>query len=301
IICWSVKGDSGTTVVASTLALVHAEKSPRGALIVDLAGDVPAVLGLAEPSGIGIGEWFAQNENSSRMALQSIAIQATANLQLISRGSGQIVANANFAELAASLATFDLPVVVDAGCGVVQPELLARASSSLLITRPCYLSLRRAAQLNVAPTGVVLINEPGRALGKRDVESVIGAPVIAEITFDATISRAVDAGPVASRLPGILAQQLTVAARAASHFRASLGLHRADAKNSSKPRPSARSWSPVAVNCASNATANSNGSTQSENSPTSCALTTHLVELVEFWLVCQCLNATAYLNLKWMK
>ena len=210
IVCWSVKGGSGTTVVASTLALVHAEKSPRGALIVDLAGDVPAVLGLAEPSGIGIGEWFAQNENSSRMALQSIAFQATANLQLLSRGSGQIVAN--FAELAASLATFDLPVVVDAGCGVVPTELLARASSSLLITRPCYLSLRRAAQLNVAPTGVVLINEPGRALGKRDVESVIGAPVIAEITFDATISRAVDAGLLASRLPGMLAKQLSVAA-----------------------------------------------------------------------------------------
>jgi len=212
IVCWSVKGGSGTTVVASTLALVHAEKSPRGALIVDLAGDVPAVLGLAEPSGIGISEWFAQNDNSSRIALQSIAIQATANLQLISRGSGQIIANANFSELAASLATFDLPVVVDAGCGVVPTELLARASSSLLITRPCYLSLRRAAQLNVAPTGVVLINEPGRALGKRDVESVIGAPVIAEITFDATISRAVDAGLLASRLPGMLAKQLSVAA-----------------------------------------------------------------------------------------
>jgi len=212
IVCWSVKGGSGTTVVASTLALVHAEKSPRGALIVDLAGDVPAVLGLAEPNGIGISEWFAQNENSSRMALQSIAIQATANLQLISRGSGQINATANFAELSASLATFDLPVVVDAGCGVVPTELLARASSSLLITRPCYLSLRRAAQLNVAPTGVVLINEPGRALGKRDVESVIGAPVIAEITFDATISRAVDAGLLASRLPGMLAKQLSVAA-----------------------------------------------------------------------------------------
>jgi MinD-like ATPase involved in chromosome partitioning or flagellar assembly len=212
IVCWSVKGGSGTTVVASTLALVHAEKSPRGALIVDLAGDVPAVLGLAEPGGIGIGEWFAQNENSSRMTLQSIAIQATANLQLISRGSGQITANASFAELAASLATFDVPIVVDAGCGVVSAELLARASSSLLITRPCYLSLRRAAQLNVAPTGVVLVNEPGRALGKRDVESVIGAPVIAEITFDATISRAVDAGLLASRLPGILAKQLSVAA-----------------------------------------------------------------------------------------
>ncbi|MDA3004315.1 MAG: hypothetical protein O3A62_04505 [Actinomycetota bacterium] len=212
IVCWSVKGGSGTTVVASTLALVHAEQSPRGALIVDLAGDVPAVLGLAEPSGIGVGEWFAQNENSSRMSLQSIAIQATANLQLISRGAATIDTTANFVELCASLATFDMPVVIDAGCGVVSADLLARASSSLLITRPCYLSLRRAAQLNVAPTGIVLVNEPGRALGKRDVESVIGAPVIAEITFDASISRAVDAGLLASRLPSLLAKQLSVAA-----------------------------------------------------------------------------------------
>jgi MinD-like ATPase involved in chromosome partitioning or flagellar assembly len=212
IVCWSVKGGSGTTVVASTLALVHAEKSSHGALIVDLAGDVPAVLGLAEPSGIGVGEWFTQNENSSRMALQSIAIQATANLQLISRGATTIDSTANFAELSASLATFDLPIIIDAGCGVVSADLLARASSSLLITRPCYLSLRRAAQLNVAPTGVILINEPGRALGKRDVESVIGAPVIAEITFDAAISRAVDAGLLASRLPSMLAKQLSAAA-----------------------------------------------------------------------------------------
>ena len=212
IVCWSVKGGSGTTVVASTLALVHAERSSHGALIVDLAGDVPAVLGLAEPSGIGVGEWFTQNENSSRMALQSIAIQANANLQLISRGATPIDASANFTELSASLATFDLPVVIDAGCGVVSADLLARASSSLLITRPCYLSLRRAAQLNVAPTGVVLINEPGRALGKRDVESVIGAPVIAEITFDPAISRAVDAGLLASRLPSVLAKQLSAAA-----------------------------------------------------------------------------------------
>ena len=212
IVCWSVKGGSGTTVVASTLALVHAEQSPRGALIVDLAGDVPAVLGLAEPTGVGVSEWFAQNENSARITLQSIAIQATANLQLISRGALPIDDTANFAELCAALATFDLPVIIDAGCGVPSADLVARASSSLLITRPCYLSLRRAAQLNVTPTGIVLVNEPGRALGKRDVESVIGAPVTAEITFDASISRAVDAGLLASRLPTALAKQLSVAA-----------------------------------------------------------------------------------------
>ena len=212
IVCWSVKGGSGTTVVASTLALMRAAESQRGALLVDLAGDVPAVLGLAEPSGPGISDWFAHCDLGSRMTLQSIAIQATANLQIIARGSKQLDVNENFSELCAALKTFDLPIIVDAGCGLPSPDLLAHASSSLLVTRPCYLSLRRAAQLSVSPTGIVLINEAGRALGKHDVEAVIGAPVIAEIIFDAAIARAVDAGLLASRIPTIMSKQLAAVA-----------------------------------------------------------------------------------------
>ena len=212
IVCWSVKGGSGTTVVASTLALMRAAESQRGALLVDLAGDVPAVLGLAEPSGPGISDWFAHCDLGSRMTLQSIAIQATANLQIIARGSKQLDADEDFTELCAALKTFDLPIIVDAGCGLPSPDLLAHASSSLLVTRPCYLSLRRAAQLSVSPTGIVLINEAGRALGKHDVEAVIGAPVIAEIIFDAAIARAVDAGLLASRIPTIMSKQLAAVA-----------------------------------------------------------------------------------------
>jgi len=212
IVCWSVKGGSGTTVVASTLALIRAAESQRGALLVDLAGDVPAVLGLAEPSGPGVSEWFSQSENSSRMTLQSIAIQATANLQIIARGSNLLNSDANFGELCSALKTFDLPIIIDAGCGIPSPDLLAHATSSLLVTRPCYLSLRRAAGLSAKPTGIVLINETGRALGKRDVEAVVGAPVTAEITFDAAIARAVDAGLLASRLPAIMSKQLAAVA-----------------------------------------------------------------------------------------
>ena len=212
IVCWSVKGGSGTTVVASTLALMRAAESQRGALLVDLAGDVPAVLGLAEPSGPGISDWFAHCDLGSRMTLQSIAIQATANLQIIARGSKQLDLDENFIDLCAALKTFDLPIIVDAGCGLPSPDLLAHASSSLLVTRPCYLSLRRAAQLSVSPTGIVLINEAGRALGKHDVEAVIGAPVIAEIIFDAAIARAVDAGLLASRIPTIMSKQLAAVA-----------------------------------------------------------------------------------------
>lgn len=214
IVCWSVKGGSGTTVVASTIALMRAAESQRGALLVDLAGDVPAVLGLAESSGPGINDWFANCDHGSRMTLQSIAIQATANLQIIARGLKQLDAkeNRNFTELCAALKSFDLPIIVDAGCGLPSPDLLAHASSSLLVTRPCYLSLRRAAQLSVSPTGIVLINEAGRALGKHDVEAVIGAPVIAEIDFDSVIARAVDAGLLASRIPTIMSKQLAAVA-----------------------------------------------------------------------------------------
>ncbi len=214
IVCWSVKGGSGTTVVASTIALMRAAESQRGALLVDLAGDVPAVLGLAESSGPGINDWFANCDHGSRMTLQSIAIQATANLQIIARGSKQLDAkeNRNFTVLCAALKSFDLPIIVDAGCGLPSPDLLANASSSLLITRPCYLSLRRAAQLSVSPTGIVLINEAGRALGKHDVEAVIGAPVVAEIDFDSAIARAVDAGLLASRIPTIMSKQLAAVA-----------------------------------------------------------------------------------------
>lgn len=212
IVCWSVKGGSGTTVVASTIALMRAAESQRGALLVDLAGDVPAVLGLAESAGPGINDWFANCDHGSRMTLQSIAIQATANLQIIARGSKQLDTKENFSELCAALKTFDLPIIIDAGCGLPSPDLLAHATSSLLVTRPCYLSLRRAAQLSVLPTGIVLINEAGRALGKHDVEAVIGAPVIAEITFDAAIARAVDAGLLASRIPTIMSKQLAVVA-----------------------------------------------------------------------------------------
>ena len=212
IVCWSVKGGSGTTVVASTLALMRAAESQRGALLVDLAGDVPAVLGLAEPSGPGISDWFAHCDLGSRMTLQSIAIQATANLQIIARGSKQLDVDENFIDLCDALKIFDVPIIVDAGCGLPSPDLLAHASSSLLVTRPCYLSLRRAAQLSMSPTGIVLINEAGRALGKHDVEAVIGAPVIAEIIFDAAIARAVDAGLLASRIPTIMSKQLAAVA-----------------------------------------------------------------------------------------
>ncbi|HEY5154574.1 MAG TPA: hypothetical protein VIJ47_07565, partial [Acidimicrobiales bacterium] len=60
----------------------------------------------------------------------------------------------------------------------------------------------------LAATGVILVTEPGRALGRRDVEQVVGVDVVAEVPIDAAVARSVDAGLLAGRLPPVLARAL---------------------------------------------------------------------------------------------
>jgi hypothetical protein len=103
-------------------------------------------------------------------------------------------------------------VVVDAGTGPPPIALLDAADRSLLVTRACYLALRRAVTLEVRPSGVVLVEEPGRALRPRDVEAAIDAPVAATIALDPAVARAVDAGLLAARLPRLIQRELRNAA-----------------------------------------------------------------------------------------
>ena len=207
IVCWSLKGGSGTTVVSAALALTLAQRNTATVRIVDLAGDIPSALGIAEPSGEGVTNWLQQQ----RFAIQSLQIPVTARVSLIPRGDGQLMHHDLTTEhcntLATELDTSNELTVVDAGSGHI-PQLVNNATTSLLVIRPCYLALRKAAHLAVKPHGIVLINEPGRSLGKRDVESVVGAPVLVELPLDPTIARCVDAGLLASRIPTLLSQHL---------------------------------------------------------------------------------------------
>ncbi len=214
--CWSVKGGSGTTVVAASLALLAAS-SPAGALLVDLAGDVPAVLGLPESVGPGVREWLAANPAVEADALGHLATAATPGLRVLPAGSAsampRAVPPARVDLLGDALAANPGEVIVD--LGVPAPDLLpllARADRSLLVLRPCYLALRRATALPTRPTGVVLVTEPGRALGRRDIEDVVGVKVAAEIDVQPAIARAVDAGLLAGRLPRSLSRTLRAAA-----------------------------------------------------------------------------------------
>ena len=62
--------------------------------------------------------------------------------------------------------------MVDAGSSPAGAalDIVAAATVSLLVVRPCFLALRRAVAAPVRPSGVVLVREPGRSLGRRDVE-----------------------------------------------------------------------------------------------------------------------------------
>ncbi|MBA2624197.1 MAG: hypothetical protein H0U89_01090, partial [Acidimicrobiia bacterium] len=69
IACWSVKGGSGTTVVAAALAVVLGREAPGGSLLADLAGDVPAVLGMVDPPGPGLDDWLRAGDGVPADAL----------------------------------------------------------------------------------------------------------------------------------------------------------------------------------------------------------------------------------------
>lgn len=206
VACWSPKGGSGTTVASVLLALAWARMSPSEVVLADVAGDVPAVLGLPDPAGPGLADWLSAPPDVGADALARLEIDGGRGMRLLPRGSSEAAGAASGLRaeaLAALLGADSRPVVADCGAADRTPgrQLAAGATLSLLVLRPCYLALRRAMTAPLRPSGVVLVQETGRSLSRRDVEDVLGVPVWAEVPFDAHVARAVDAGLLASRVP----------------------------------------------------------------------------------------------------
>jgi hypothetical protein len=178
------------------------------------------VLGLPEPDSPGLAAWFAAGVGVPSDGLSRIEVPVADGLSLIPRGVGPLGPGDRAEVLAGSLAADARSVVVDAGTpawrdGHLDPAaavLASSATTSLLVTRACYLSLRRVVAAPVRPSGIVLLAEPGRALGRRDVEQVVGVDVVAEVPVEAAVARAVDAGLLIGRLPRSLARALAQAA-----------------------------------------------------------------------------------------
>lgn len=217
IACWSVKGGVGTTVVAAALAssLAHLHADVGGSLLVDLAGDMPMALGLPEPGDPGLTGWTRAGADVAGDALGRLELSAAPGVALLPRGRGLPGSAERHDVLAGLLAADPRPVVVDAGvitAGDPALPLVAGASRSLLVTRACYLGLRRAEHAPLAPSGVVLVSEPGRTMSRREVEHAIGAPIVADVPYDPAVGRAVDSGLLLGRIPRCLARPLRSAA-----------------------------------------------------------------------------------------
>ena len=193
ILCRSVKGGSGTTVTAAALGMLLAARHRGGGHIVDLVGDLPAVLGMAEPDGAAVAE-----VNSA--------------VRLLPRPMKPDASDAQWLSLSTELKSLRGPVVVDVGTLTPGRSLVEAADTSYLVTRPCYLALRRATQKihngDVVVDGCILISEPGRALTQNDVAAVLRTPIRADVPFETAISRAVDAGLLAHRVPRSLDEAL---------------------------------------------------------------------------------------------
>jgi hypothetical protein len=219
VTCWSAKGGSGTTTVAVALACLLAAEGGHVTLV-DLCGDAAAALGRPEPAGPGVTDLLASSADALAPAIQLAADVDEHGVGLVGRGSrAWAVGDAD--RLAEALGRLVGTVVVDAGtvtASVAEPTLgpglalAASATQSLLVLRSCYLGLRRALALPLRPSGVVLVREPGRALGARDVEAVLGVGVTAEVPWDPAVARAMDAGLLATRLPSVLVRALRRAA-----------------------------------------------------------------------------------------
>lgn len=218
--CWSSKGGSGTTVVAVTFARLLAESTASpGALLVDLAGDAAAVLGMSEPTGPGVADWLEVGDAVPADGLARIEQPVLPGLSLVPRGRGPLNDPDRAEVMAAVLAADGRAVVVDcgrvddcAGHHEVARVLASSATRSFLVIRPCYLALRRATAATLRPSGVVVVDERGRAFAPSDIEDVLGVPVVAVVEHDDAVGRAVDAGVLGTRLPASLRRALRRAA-----------------------------------------------------------------------------------------
>jgi hypothetical protein len=195
IACWSTKGGAGTTVVTAALGLVLARRHPAGALLVDLAGDLPAALGLPPDASLSPDPPEELAVGGLPLALRPVGA-GPPDLDALRAERRVVVADCGRIDLA----------------GPPVAELVAAADRSLLVLRPCYLALRRAVASAVRPSGVVLVAEAGRAITADDVADSLGVPVVAEVVVTDAVARAVDAGLLASRLPRSLLRDLRTVA-----------------------------------------------------------------------------------------
>lgn len=214
-ICRSSKGGTGTSTVTAGLAALTAlhEDQPISPLVIDLAGDLPAIFGVAYPTS-GLAEWLTRFVDHDFFDL---VINCGQSIRLMSSGSLPIpeATSTLWNRLAAVIheeVTSGHQVFIDCGSRPIPEAVLQRTAPEccriLMVLRPCYLALRRAMSETVDAHGIILVTGGGRVLTRKDVEAVLGLPVVAEVPLDPDIARRVDSGLFHSHLPKALVANL---------------------------------------------------------------------------------------------
>ena len=207
VLFMSPKGGNCTTVTASSVALLGAINK-QNTLLIDLCGDVPATLGIGEPTRPGINDWLAENNSADAPSLVLLGEPVIDGLVVVHRGSKFVEGQPRWNHLAQAVTQLSHNVIIDAGTGFIPAEIAQAVEMITMVTKPCYLSLRRATTLP-RPHNVAVVREEGRALTVSDVGNVLGVPVIAEIPHGAAIARAVDAGLLPTRVEQLFGTHLS--------------------------------------------------------------------------------------------
>lgn len=196
---WAAKGGSGATVLAAAHAIASSEIWPT--VLVDLDGDLPAALAV-DPGDSGVSEWLSAGGGVPADALDRLLVPLSDRLSLLPRGTGPL--DEQRADvLGRVLAATPRAVVVDAGTRPTgaRASVAVHADRSVLVSRLCYLGVRRVHGAELAPSEVAVVREPSRSLVPADLEEVAGAPVRTIVSFEPGVARAVDAGLLRARLP----------------------------------------------------------------------------------------------------
>lgn len=110
---------------------------------------------------------------------------------------------------AAEMHQFDV-AIIDHGTDV--PTGIPNGQAVYLVTRPCYVALRRALERlrvsDVHVDGVVVFAEPDRSLGTRDIEAALDLPAVATIVVTPSVARTIDAGLLEARRSPTLRRQV---------------------------------------------------------------------------------------------
>lgn len=198
ITCWSLKGGSGTSVVAALLAVACARSTAT--LLVDADGDQTAIFGVPNVN-VGFRDWWQASAGIDSDALSRLAIEISPLLRLIPSGGPMVSDGRN---VSFESVRDQGMLIVDAGTirddGFTAP-LIEASRTSLLVIRPCYLAARRVSVSSLRIDGLIVVEESGRVLRADDLAEVAGAPVVATLPWDSVLARSIDAGRVGSRLP----------------------------------------------------------------------------------------------------